>query len=177
MKRLFIGSYISTAELVKAYPAIRADFDTVSSGKWVEQENLHFTWKFLGDVDIHSIHKIQCSLNQYLQYFNQELALGSLGAFSSLLRPNVLYVNLKFINDAHLQIYSKMDNILSGLGFQSDGRTFSPHLTLCRIKSSTAEIKNKILSYKESNFGKMSGFEINLIESQLTRNGPIYKLI
>ncbi len=45
--RLFIASPV----ILDDYASIKEDFDGIIEGKWVEEENLHLTWVFLGEVD------------------------------------------------------------------------------------------------------------------------------
>jgi 2'-5' RNA ligase len=44
--RLFIASPVKFDD----YASIKEDFKDIIEGKWVEEENLHLTWVFLGDV-------------------------------------------------------------------------------------------------------------------------------
>ena len=44
--RLFIASPI----ILDDYTSIKEDFKDIIEAKWVEEENLHLTWVFLGDV-------------------------------------------------------------------------------------------------------------------------------
>ena len=44
--RLFIASPI----ILDDYASIQEDFKDIIEGKWVEEENLHLTWVFLGEM-------------------------------------------------------------------------------------------------------------------------------
>ena len=46
-KHAFIYSFTGHS---LTYDVIKNDFDGIVEGKWVEEENLHLTWVFLGDV-------------------------------------------------------------------------------------------------------------------------------
>jgi len=45
--RLFIASPV----IMDDYTSIKEDFKDIIEGKWVEEENVHLTWVFLGDVE------------------------------------------------------------------------------------------------------------------------------
>ncbi len=45
--KLFIASPI----ILNDYASIQEDFKDIIEGKWVEEQNLHLTWVFLGDID------------------------------------------------------------------------------------------------------------------------------
>jgi len=44
--RLFIASPV----ILDDYASIQEEFKDIIEGKWVEEENLHLTWVFLGDL-------------------------------------------------------------------------------------------------------------------------------
>ena len=48
--RLFLGTFIDQHIFKDIYDEIYNDFDGPEGGKWVEAQNLHFTYKFIGDV-------------------------------------------------------------------------------------------------------------------------------
>ncbi|MEN8727670.1 MAG: 2'-5' RNA ligase family protein [Sulfurovum sp.] len=45
--RLFIASPV----ILDDYASIKEDFKDIIEGKWVEEQNLHLTWVFLGDME------------------------------------------------------------------------------------------------------------------------------
>ena len=156
--RLFIAS----AAKVIRYNKIYRDLSDILYAKWVEINNLHLTWVFLGDSmskseAIDRLSKI--SLNR------EPTTLKGLGYFGK--PPRVLYIGRDY-NSFQTEI-----DAFKEAGFNMD--RFKPHITLCRIK----EIKNRDKFY---NFVKKDGRDfkaivdtkIALYSSQLTPKGAIY---
>lgn len=177
MKRLFIGTKISPDIFDFVYDDIKQDFTGITKGKWVEKENIHFTYKFLGDCDEKLIPKIKASLEEILGEHTSSIIIQGISVMP-FNRPRVLFA--KFFNPDKLilKLYKKIDARMQALDFEEENRPFKPHITLQRIKwADKAELKSVLDQYQSINFGDMNSFQINLIESQLTPQGPIYKTI
>ena len=54
-KRLFTGTYIDKEIFEDIYEDMLEDFKGITTGKWVEPENLHFTYHFIGDFETDKI--------------------------------------------------------------------------------------------------------------------------
>jgi RNA 2',3'-cyclic 3'-phosphodiesterase len=177
-KRLFIGSHIDLNVFNDKYADIKNNFKAASFGKWVELENLHFTYKFLGDVEIDKIEELKSSLDDQLQNFESQIEFKGLGVFPNMQKARVLFVNL--INrDGMIKILnSQIENICCKLGFTPENKPFKAHMTLMRIKDINIEkFKPIVDGYADTSFGTMSSFQINLIESCLFPSGPVYKVL
>ena len=155
--RLFIAS----RAVIKNYRNIYTNLSSSLNGKWVEVNNLHLTWVFLGDSmskdeAIERLSKI--SLDR------EPTTLKGLGYFGR--PPRVLYIG-RYSNSFEDEIKAFRE-----AGFNMD--RFKPHITLCRIK----EIKNreKFFSFLKDrkNFEAIVSSEIALYSSQLTPKGAIY---
>ena len=176
-RRLFIGTFIDRALFESLFNDIRVGFDYVCTGKWVELENLHFTYKFLGNVDLNKIPEILNSAGQYFTAYNSPIELKGLGAFPNPFVPKILFAKMFNPDSKIIEMQKKIDNELEKLGFEKERRRFAPHLTLRRIKSYRESFKEALASYKELNIGIMPEFTINLIESRLSSAGPAYTII
>jgi 2'-5' RNA ligase len=64
--------------------------------------------------------------------FNLELE--SVGAFPNARAPRVIWAGIKE-NPELARLQRNIEKSLSGVGFEPEDRPFTPHLTLCRIKS------------------------------------------
>ena len=144
--------------------------------KLVEPQNIHITLKFLGDTDENLIGKIEDILKESVSDIKPfEIILKGAGVF-----PNQNYIKVMWIGIENTEqlgkIANKIDEQISGLGFDREKRRFSAHLTIARVKSA----KNKdnliqiIEKYKEIEFGRITVHSIKLKQSELTPKGPIY---
>lgn len=151
-----------------------------NSIKWVQPNNIHITLKFLGDISTSSVVKLDKQL-QSKNFPPFTLVIDKVGAFPSIYKPRVIWVGtttnpiLMEIND-HVQSVTKFINV------DEENKTFSPHLTIARIKPG---IRNesfeslKHLLVKNRNLDSLK-FDINkycLFQSKLTPDGPKYSVL
>ena len=177
-KRLFIGvrPHIPS-QLTETLKTIRKHI----SGKyikWVPDENLHFTLKFLGntpDFYINSIENIINSSTSNIHPFN--ISYKSTGIFGEP-HPKVLWIGLDNSPDFNA-LYNQLDINLQQLGFQKEQRGFSPHLTIGRFRLpiNYTSIDPIFSSYKNKPLGFSSVDQIILFESILSPHGSTYHVV
>ena len=173
-KRLFVGTLTSVAGL----ESVKRFIDSLGIiGKWVEKENLHFTYRFLGDVDEERIPSILSMLKGRLKGVKAPFVeYKGLGVFPSLRSPRVLWVGMN--SEALYEVKKRVDMALLPFGFPLEER-FTPHLTLLRIKKMKhqTKFKNYLFKMKEHLFERKLEAKVCLIESKLTSQGPIYSVL
>lgn len=178
--RLFIAVEISEeikTGLVKIIDKLK---ETDADVKWVRQEGMHITLKFLGEVDekrkdkiIESLEKISEKRHPFIVTFK------GLGVFPDLKRPRVVWVGIEKGKEELSDIAKELDAHLSELGFLCEKREFAPHLTLARVKSSRGrkELTEGLSSYNNFVLPKLIVNEIILMQSILKREGAEYKRV
>ncbi|HBQ28689.1 MAG TPA: RNA 2',3'-cyclic phosphodiesterase [Desulfotomaculum sp.] len=147
--------------------------------KWVEEKNLHFTVKFLGNVDVSLVTKLvvnmEAALDDCQPFF---LELWGTGVFPNFRSPRVFWVGLKGEVDQLMQIQQRTEETHLSLGFSPEKQIFTPHLTLARLRSQhgIADLKQKIniLEDRVLSLGHFKVTSIDLMQSELTKRGPIY---
>jgi len=149
---------------------------------WVKPGNIHLTLKFLGDTDPDRIPGIQNKLAETLAPFAPfRLSLNSAGVFPNTKSPRVLWVDLKDDDGALETLQTGIEKALESAGFPLEQRSFSPHLTLARIKSPKGkkELKNELDAVNQEGITPhpFDVGEIKLYESQLTPKGSIYTVL
>ena len=104
--------------------------------RWVRSEGLHLTLKFLGDVEDSKVQGIADALNKAVQGIAPfQLALHGCGAFPNLRHPRIYWVGIDQPPAALVDLHSRVENCLEELGYAREGRAFTPHLTVGRVKS------------------------------------------
>ncbi|MDD5456694.1 MAG: RNA 2',3'-cyclic phosphodiesterase [Candidatus Margulisbacteria bacterium] len=163
--RLFIGSFME----LKAYAKIKEDFSGCITGKWVEPENLHCTLLFLGDQPDEKI------IMENLKSIKNIVASVSLqGLF--MLADRILAVHLEPREELK-KLYEEITQDLAFLKLKPE-KFFLPHVTLCRIKKiKKPSCNGKLKEYEKTVFVKQAVFKPMLIQSRLTPQGPVYKLL
>ena len=153
---------------VEKLQAELAGFDV----KLVEPSNLHFTIKFLCEIDEDLVNKVKDELQRLVKGYEPfGIIIESVGTFPSekLVRvvwlgaqPSDMYGRSFSLTD--LQV--KIDDCLSGL-FKKEKP--SPHLTIARVRSQsyTDEIIKFVNRHKDDKIGAMHVREIKLKKSIL----------
>jgi len=176
--RIFIGGFVEADYFGKEYYRMRYDFDMISGGKWVPLPNLHFTMKFLGDVDVSQLPGMSDVLKNYLCVHFDDIFINGIGFFPHHRAPRILYARVHNPSGILYQIRSEIENLLEPLGFKKEERSFIPHITLNRVQDAeTSRTPLFLQKYAEIDFGIKPTYTISLIESMLTREGSIYKAI
>ena len=104
--------------------------------RWVSPESIHLTLKFLGDIPQDSVDGIAEALGSVMADSPPfQLGFDELGAFPNLARPRVLWLGLKGDVAVLRELQKSVEDSLAALGFPAEGRDFSPHLTLARVRN------------------------------------------
>ncbi len=150
--------------------------------KWVDTHSIHLTLKFLGNVAVDRTGEITRAMGETAQGIPPfQLEIKDLGVFPNLKRVQVAWVGIRGEVDKLVQLQQRIESNLARLGFTPESRAFTPHLTLARLH-------NRASSDERQRFGQLiadTKFEastikvdaINLMRSQLTREGAIYSRI
>ncbi|MFN3504763.1 MAG: RNA 2',3'-cyclic phosphodiesterase [Caldimicrobium sp.] len=149
--------------------------------KWVEEENLHLTLKFFGNISENLVEKIFNLCEKVCQEIsNFRVDLGEVGVFPEVGKPRVLWIGVEHSKDRIEDLYLKIEKALKPLKLDNKKEKFHPHITLMRIKdiNNTIEFKQffeRIIKEAE----KLKGLsfmvkEIVLFKSDLFPTGPKY---
>jgi 2'-5' RNA ligase len=145
--------------------------------KWVSEENLHTTLKFLGDTPAVKLDKINETLEKTLSVFEtSRLRFRGIGAFPRMKNPKIIWVGSESVNAKLTAIASAIDEAMASLGFEKEGKRFKGHLTIGRVRSPKGieELLKQIEKMKDTEIDSMKITEVHLVKSELLRTGPIY---
>jgi len=151
--------------------------------KWVDPYSIHLTLKFLGNIDVDSIDAITKAIETAAQGIPPfHLEVKDLGVFPNLKRVQVVWVGVSGEVDKLGQLQQRIESNLVPLGFTAEARAFTPHLTLARLRSQAPLDERQRLGQliASTRFEAAYTIEveaINLMRSQLTREGAIYSRI
>lgn len=102
--------------------------------KWVRQDALHLTLSFLGEMEeesVESIHEAMRVAAAKVEAFDMEFR--GIGTFPARGRPRVVYLALERGAEAADRLSRELTGALGSLA-EKDGKRFTPHLTLARVK-------------------------------------------
>ncbi|MDD3985971.1 MAG: RNA 2',3'-cyclic phosphodiesterase [Methanobacterium sp.] len=143
--------------------------------KFVEPENLHFTFKFLGEITKQKtdtiLNMVEYKAENYTPF---NIKIKGVGAF-----PNPDYIKVLWLGIENPAIFSKIqedfDQEFVKMGFKKE-RSYIPHLTIGRVKGVQNKelLTNIVKELEDIDIGSMKIDRIILKESELTPAGPTY---
>lgn len=102
---------------------------------WVKPENIHLTLFFLGDILPERQTPVESALRVVARHARPlTFSVQGAGAFPNLNRPRVIWVGLQEPTGQLALLHRAVSEAMANVGFQSEDRRFSPHLTLARIR-------------------------------------------
>jgi RNA 2',3'-cyclic 3'-phosphodiesterase len=144
--------------------------------RWVGDEGLHLTLKFFGEVAPERLDVI----GEALRFAGQgtlplPLRLDELGAFPSRHHPRILYLGLDGPPALEL-LQDRLERGGEAIGFPPEGKPFSPHVTLGRLREGQRYPPGALEDH-DGSFERVSfiGDQVILYQSILTPRGPQYE--
>lgn len=146
--------------------------------KSVEDENIHITLRFLGEIAPETTEKISRIIKN-ITFAPFKIEFQGVGVFPNLSRPSVVWTGISGEMQELMVVFSELEKGLKNLGFEPERRGFQPHLTLCRVRSgrNRAQLVETIRELEGTEVGEMTVEHIKLKKSVLTRTGPIYSTV
>ncbi|MFL6858967.1 MAG: RNA 2',3'-cyclic phosphodiesterase [Allosphingosinicella sp.] len=144
----------------------------VSGARWQDEDQLHLTLRFIGEVDRHAARDVDAALAA-VHHPRFEMALAGLGSFERRGEPVALWAGVA-PHEPLKALHNKIDQALSRAGLEAERRAYTPHITLARLPRGSGSVRGAI----ETNGGLASPpfpvEEFSLFESRLTPEGPLY---
>jgi len=179
--RCFIAIELDEAvrkELGRLQDRLRRRFDVLdTSVNWVRPENIHLTLKFLGDVQDNVIADICSAVSMAVVGtvpFDFEFA--NCGCFPPSGSARVLWTGITDGSKELQSLQTALENHLGMLGFPPEGRKFTPHLTLARIKNAKIgrTVQDAVKDIEPFVLARQNVWALTVFQSELTRTGPVY---
>lgn len=151
--------------------------------KWVDPTAVHLTLNFLGNIDSGRISEITEAMTEAARGISPfSLELKELGVFPNLDRVRVVWGGIGGEVEKLTRLQHGLEDNLEILGFPPEERTFSPHLTLGRVREQVSPQERQklgeiVTGMKVETVEPFTVNGISLIKSQLTGAGAIYTRI
>lgn len=104
----------------------------VSGVRWVPQENLHLTLRFIGEVPRPLYQEIREALHS-IDFHPFEITTGQLGCFEGGRGPQTLWLGIEE-NEDLVNLQHEVEKTLRRLKIPLDKKTFRPHISLGRLE-------------------------------------------
>lgn len=172
MHRLFVG--------IRPPAAIRGLLTATMSGadgvRWQDDEQLHITLRYIGEVERPVAEDIAAMLGQ-IRSPSFDLAVRGTGCFDRGSRhPTALWAGVR-PHDAILDLHHKIDRAIVRAGLEPERRAYLPHITLARIGGRGAVVAPWIAANAGLNSEAFTVTHFLLFESHLGREGARYETV
>ncbi len=150
------------------------------SVRWVNPEGIHLTLKFLGDTPEGKVPAIRDALAAVARRAVPcTFTVGELGCFPNLRRPRVVWVGVREEGGQLRALQEAVERAMVSLGYPREGRGFSPHLTLGRVRDSVpsrdvARVGEIVGATSLGTLGEVRAGSFALIRSVLKPTGAEY---
>ena len=147
--------------------------------RWQEEQQLHLTLKFLGEVSVDKSEKVPLLLEEIASSCSSfsRFSAGLCG-FPERGKLRVLALEMEDPDKRLGEIKESIEGACASLGFEREQRAFVPHITLGRVKedSTKGQLRNLLETMA------IAAFEINfssltLFSSTLNPQGAEYKIL
>lgn len=153
---------------------------SVRGVKWVKDENLHLTLKFLGDLDREALPAVTGALDRALAGLRAvRVSLRGAGAFPPRGRPRVVWIDMDAGTEGLALLQRSCEQALDPLGFPPEGRPFTPHLTIGRARDlrDAGPLLSALDAARGRSWGDFTADRVHLMRSELFPTGPSYSIL
>ncbi len=174
--RLFIGIKLSDSVKTNLCEICRDLKKDAPKIRWVKEDNIHITLKFLGETDRKD--QVIDALENKVSTPKFKLEFQGLGSFGRGLDLRILWAGIGACEEL-AALFNQIESALEPLGFPKETRRFSPHITLGRNKHGQIDeaFSEKIHLLSDHHFGVVDVSSFQLISSTLKLSGPTYKTL
>lgn len=139
MPRLFTGLEIP-ADLADSLSFLRGG---LPGARWIDRENYHLTLRFIGDVDDEVAREVAWSLGQ-VRRREFEVQLDGLSSFGGR-KPRAVVVTAAQTPSV-MELQAEHERLMQRVGLEPEGRKYTPHITLARLREATSRDVAEYLS-------------------------------
>lgn len=147
----------------------------ISGARWQDDDQLHLTLRFIGEVDRHQANDIADALRT-IRFAPIHASLSRLGIFERRGRADSLWIGAS-PREPLLSLNRKIERICTSIGLPPDNRAYLPHVTLARIGRNVVSIETFMAQHAELRSTPFTMNYFGLFESKLGQSGASYNII
>ena len=149
--------------------------DGVPNARWQDEEQLHLTLRFIGEVDRHQAGDVVAALGS-VHHPAFDLSLSGIGAFDRRGDPKVLWVGVS-PQEPVKALARKIEQALVRAGIEPERRAFHPHFTLARMARGAGTIQPLLEGSGGVSGPAFTVSDFSLFESRLSPQGADHTLV
>lgn len=147
----------------------------VKDAHWQDEDQLHLTLRFIGEVERHQANGIAAALASVRQP-PFEISLSGLGTFDRRGQPVALWAGVT-PHDPLKALHKKIDQAVQRAGVEPDHRAYMPHITLARLGRSVGPIAPLMEGAGGLSSPPFPVESFRLYESDLSPQGAVYSVV
>lgn len=147
----------------------------IEGARWQDDDQLHLTLRFIGEVDRHRAEDIAAALAS-IRHPCFEIALSGLGTFGRRGQPAILWAGVTPEEDLKA-LHKKIDLALQRTGLEPEHRAYSPHITLARLGRSAGSVEGLMSAAGGIGSAPFPVEAFHLYESRLSPAGALYTIV
>lgn len=147
----------------------------VEGARWQDDEQLHITLRFVGEVDRHVAEDVAAALGA-VHHRAFEVALSGLGEFDRKGRRDALWAGVS-PHDQIGALHRKIDQAMVRIGLPREGRAYLPHVTLARFGRVTGDISGFAAAHGGLATPPFPVTHFALYESHIGHEGARYEMV
>jgi 2'-5' RNA ligase len=168
MPRLFTGLEVPK-EIGQSLSLLRGG---LPGARWIDPDNYHITLRFIGDIDDRLAHDI-ASLLDGVKRRGFDVRFEELASFGGR-KPRAVIAAVDPVSPL-VELQAEHERLMQRVGLEPEGRKFTPHVTLARLRDSSSRDVADYLSTRGPLFG--SSFHVSrfvLFSSRASTGGGPY---
>jgi 2'-5' RNA ligase len=176
--RLFVALELPSFLRGQVAALLGGDIGVEGRVRWVREENLHLTLKFIGGVEESRLRAVESEIEKAVSRVPPfEARLGGCGVFPGPTKGRVIWLGMEEGRESAGKLAARLDSRLSRVGVKREARPFRGHLTLARIKppsDCTVWLKEAEEKLRGLSLPPFQVREVVLFRSILHAEGPEY---
>ena len=146
--------------------------DGIAGARWQDDDQLHLTLRYIGEVDRHRANAIAAALER-IGFAPFAVEIASLGTFQRKGQPHTLFAAVK-PSPPLLALQRKVERACVMEGLTPETRKFTPHITLARLNRSSGAVAPVLARHAGFVAEPWECDAIHLYESHLRAAGSLY---
>jgi 2'-5' RNA ligase len=147
----------------------------VEGARWQDEDQLHLTLRFIGEVDRHGVADIEGALGA-IRHPPFRIALNGLGTFGRRGKASSLWAGLT-PHDQLKSLHKKVDQALQRVGLEPEHRAYLPHITIARLGRLSGPVQELLNSAAGLASDPFPVDRFRLYESILSPAGAHYMIV
>lgn len=151
---------------------LRAAMHGISAARWQDDDQLHLTLRFIGEVDRHRAEDIAAALGA-LHAPAISARIAGVGLFDRGDTPHTVWAGVEPLAPL-AALKRKVDQSLARVGVESETRAFVPHITLARLNRSAGPVAPFLTLHSDLASASFAFDHVILYESEMGHGGSRY---